>query len=306
MLLRPAVIAATLLAAAASVSLAGCSSTAELDHQHGKLAVAAAFYPLQFAVEQVGGSRVAVTSVTKPGAEPHDLELTPQDVVAIRQADLVVYEKGLQPAVDAAVSSGSVKTLDVAGAAHLDLAAPAEGQQPDPSAKDPHFWLDPSRYAAVGRAIADRLAQVDPSHAAQYRAGAARFTVALATLDGQLRAGLASCRHHEIVTGHAAFGYLAQRYGLTQRGIAGVSPDAEPDAATMRTAADQVRAQHATTVYAETLVSPALTETIARETGARVDVLDPIEGITSTSRGRDYFEVMRSNLATLRTGQECS
>ncbi|HEV7171911.1 metal ABC transporter substrate-binding protein [Pedococcus sp.] len=297
-----------------AVALTSACSTSPGAAAPGTVSVAAAFYPLQFVVEQVGGSHVSVTPVTKPGGEPHDLELTPRDVVAVRQADLVVYERGFQPAMDAAVSQASSHAFDISNAAHLDLAAPAEGlatQGAAPpggaaGARDPHFWLDPTRYASVAQAIGQRLAAVDPAHAADYRAGAARFVARLTQLDHAYRAGLASCAHKEIVTGHSAFGYLARRYGLIQEGIAGVTPDAEPDASTMESIVQRIRADHITTVYAETLVSPALSETIARETSAKVAVLDPIEGITSASRGKDYFDVMRSNLATLRAGQECA
>lgn len=303
-LLRSAVALATLAVVAACSPASGA-------HVSGKVNVAAAFYPLQFVVEQVGGAHVSVTPVTKPGAEPHDLELTPQDVVAVRQADLVVYEKGFQPAMDAAVSQASSHVLDISSAAHVDLAAPVEGgatpsAPTSAGARDPHFWLDPTRYASVAQAVGERLAAIDRSHAADYRAGVARFVAELNQLDQAYRTGLSSCAHKEIVTGHSAFGYLARRYGLAQEGIAGVTPDAEPDASTMQSIVKRIRADHVTTVYAETLVSPALAQTIARDTGAKVDVLDPIEGITSASRGRDYFEVMRSNLATLRAGQECS
>jgi zinc transport system substrate-binding protein len=301
----------SLLAAGAITSACSASTGAAAP---GTVSVAAAFYPLQFVVEQVGGSHVTVTPVTKPGAEPHDLELTPRDVLAVRQADLVVYEKGFQPAMDDAVSQASSHAFDVSTAAHLDLPAPAEGGAPQSAApsggaagaRDPHFWLDPTRYASVAEAVGERLATVDPAHAADYRAGAARFAARLTQLDHAYRAGLASCAHKEIVTGHSAFGYLARRYGLTQEGIAGVTPDAEPDASTMESIVQRIRADHLTTVYAETLVSPALSQTIARETSAKVAVLDPIEGITSASRGKDYFEVMRSNLVTLKAGQGCS
>lgn len=306
-----------LVALLAAVALTSACSPTSGAAAPGTVSVAAAFYPLQFAVEQVGGKHVSVTPVTKPGAEPHDLELTPGDVVAVRQADLVVYEKGFQPAMDDAVGQASSHALDISTAAHLDLAAPAEGGAPQGAAptggaagaagaRDPHFWLDPTRYASVAQAIGERLAAVDPAHAADYRAGTARFVARLTQLDHDYRTGLASCAHKEIVTGHSAFGYLGRRYGLTQEGIAGVTPDAEPDASTMQSIVQRIRADHITTVYAETLVSPALSETIAHETGAKVDVLDPIEGITSASRGKDYFEVMRSNLATLRAGQECA
>jgi zinc transport system substrate-binding protein len=318
--------------------VAGCSSTAETAGMAragsgaaggpGTVSVVASFYPLQFAVQQVGGSHVSVTSLTKPGAEPHDLELSPQDVAAVADAGLVVYARGFQPAVDTAVDQeGSERAFDVAPTAHLDLAAPAEGDDPHgpavttpetsatppptagseaEGARDPHFWLDPQRYAAVATAIETRLAAADPVHAGDYSANAARFAAALGTLDEDLRTGLASCTRRDLVTSHAAFGYLSERYGFTQVAISGLSPDLEPSGARLAEIADFVKAHGVRTIYAETLVEPAFAETVSRSTGASVATLDPIEGLTTASAGRDYLEVMRSNLATLRAGQGCS
>ncbi len=307
-------------------SLASCSagggSSSSASGGPGTLLVVTSFYPIEFAVEQVGGSHVSVRSLTKPGTEPHDLELSPKDVAGVADAGLVVYAGGFQPAVDTAVAQeGAAHAFDVAPAAHLDLAAPAEGDDPKAEAvaggtattspapdiaKDPHFWLDPERYAAVANAIAGRLTEADPPHAADYTANAARFADSLRGLDGELKAGLATCTNRDLVTSHAAFGYLSQRYGLTQVAIAGLSPDVEPSGARLAEIATFVKANHVSTIYAETLVEPAFAQTVSRSTGATVATLDPIEGLTSESAGRDYLEVMRSNLATLRTGQGCS
>ncbi|WP_392545251.1 metal ABC transporter substrate-binding protein [Oryzobacter telluris] len=282
------------------------------------LTVTAAFYPLQWASERVGGDRVAVSSLTKPGAEPHDLELTPKAVGELSSSDVVVYLKGFQPAVDEAVATqGGDAALDVSPEADLTLAAtddghdhagesPAEHDAHAEGARDPHFWLDPVRLQAVVTAIGERFATADAPHAAEYRANAAALVKDLGALDTEFAQGLAQCRSDELVTGHAAFGYLAARYGLSQEGIAGISPDAEPDAATLRELTAHVKEHGVTTVYGETLVDPALAQTLARETGAEVAVLDPIEGLTDTSKGKDYLEVMRSNLAVLKAGQECS
>ncbi|MDQ2756278.1 MAG: metal ABC transporter substrate-binding protein [Actinomycetota bacterium] len=270
--------------------------------------VVASFYPVQYAVEQIGGSHVSVTSLTKPGAEPHDIELSPKDVAAVSDADLITYAAGFQPAVDEAVSQeGSNHALDLAPAADLTLAAPAEGGAPAAAgAKDPHFWLDPQRFEAVGKQIGARLAQVDPTHAADYAAGTARFVTQLTQLDAELKAGTASCARTDLVTSHAAFGYLAQRYGFTQVPITGLDPEVEPSGSVLAEITDFVRAHGVTTIYAETLVEPKFAETIARTTGATVATLDPIEGITSASKGQTYPEVMRADLAALRAGQGCS
>ncbi len=274
--------------------------------------VTAAFYPLQFAAERVGGEHVRVTTLTKPGVEPHDLELTPKAVGSLRATDAVVYLAGFQPAVDDAVRSQAPDTaVDVAPAARLvapsepehegeDTAEHAEGRV------DPHFWLDPSRLADVATVLGDDFARRDPANAAAYRANAGALVADLDALDADFRSGLARCRSRELVTGHAAFGYLADRYDLHQEGVAGLSPDVEPDAALLRDLSARVREARVRTVYAENLVSPDLAQTVAREAGARVAVLDPLEGITQASRGRNYLEVMRANLATLRAGQECS
>jgi zinc transport system substrate-binding protein len=309
-------------AAALAVALVGaCGSGLAGTGDSGKVTVAAAFYPLEYAVHQVGGDLVEVQPLTKPGAEPHDLELNPRQVAHVALADLVVYEKGFQPAVDDAVRSEARHTaLDVSTAARLDLtaadeqeheddhAAPDAGHdtQHDHDAKDPHFWLDPLRYADVGDAIAAQLARHDPAHTATYTANAKAFRASLTTLDEQFRTGLAQCRVKDLVTAHAAFGYLARAYGLTQQSITGLTPDAEPSPAALAAITDRIRRSGATTVYAETLVSEDVARTLARETGARLAVLDPVEGITTASAGRDYPSVMRANLATLEAGQECS
>lgn len=316
------------LTAASALVLSACGSDTDApagtDTGTGAAAgatldVAAAFYPLQLAVERVGGDRVAVTSLTTPGAEPHDVELTPREVGGLTSADLVVYLSGFQPAIDAAVETTAPGAgFDVAEHADLTIAATDDGHDhsgeteeehaahTDEQATDPHFWLDPTRYASVADAIADRLAELDPEGAEDYAANADAFTAELEALDEEFATTLATCTHRDLVTGHAAFGYLADRYDLTQVGIAGLSPDLEPSAAQIRELVEHVRESGVTTVYAETLVSPALTETIAREAGAQVAVLDPIEGLTDASAGEDYFEIMRANLQTLRQGQECA
>lgn len=318
------------VAAAASsclaLALAGCStSPASTDAATDQIPVAASFYPLQFVAERVGGDRVAVTNLTKPGAEPHTLELTPKDVAGMKSASLVVYLGGFQPVVDDAVAGlDQAKTLDVAPAAALDLHAEEDGHDhghdhdatPSPSgesaahdheeALDPHFWLDPTRLISVTESVAERLSAVDAAGAATFQANASALTDELRALDAEFDKGLATCESRELVTGHAAFGYLAQRYDLHQHPIAGISPDQEPTAAQMAEVVATVKEEQVTTVFSETLVSPKTAETVAREAGAKVAVLDPVEGLTDASAGQDYLGVMRANLEALRTGLRCS
>jgi zinc transport system substrate-binding protein len=307
--------AAVVLLLAAGLALAGCGrgtgrEPAAGSPEEASLRLVASFYPLQWATQQVAGRHAEVDSLTKPGAEPHDLELTPQDVGRVADADLVVYLGGFQPAVDDAVSSeGAGHGFDVAPAAQLDLVFTPieEGEEhtDEAGATDPHFWLDPTRLASVGEALARRLSKLDPAHAADYRSNADRLTTRLDRLDGEFATGLADCANTDLITSHNAFGYLARRYALTQVGITGLTPDAEPRPADLAAVASFVRAHRVRTIYYETLVSPRIAETVANETGAATAVLDPIEGLTSRSAGRDYLAVMRANLASLRAGQPC-
>lgn len=308
-------LATTALAVTALAALAACSSTsaapAGSSADSGVLSVATSFYPLEFAVEQIAGTHAEVTSLTRPGAEPHDVELSARQVVALRKADLLVYESGFQPAVDDAMRLlDTSKVLDVTATADLTLAVgPDDEDHPvgdgHDHAVDPHFWLDPERYAAVAEAIGDRLSRDDPAHATDYAARTKAFVDRLDAVDEAFHTGLAHCTIKDLVTSHAAFGYLAQRYGFVQHGITGLSPEAEPSAASLAALAHLVRQHGVTTIYQETLVEPHFAQVIASETGATVATLDPVEGITTASAGRDYFAVMQANLATLRKGQEC-
>lgn len=298
----------TLLAAAPALALvlASCGNASPGAGQDDGLQVLTGFYPLQFVTERVGGDRVDVGVLTPPGAEPHDLELTPQDVAAVGEADLVVVlGGGFQPAVDEAVAQQAADTtLDVTPAAGLDL--PVAGAQPGSvDGADPHFWLDPLRLADVADAVAARLSETDPEGADSYRAGARQVRADLEALDAEMTAALAQCESKALVVSHEAFGYLAQRYGLDQVAIAGLSPESEPQPGALAEVADYVRERGVRTIFTETLVSPRLAETVAAETGATTAVLDPLEGLTPESAGEDYLQVMRANLAALQEGLSC-
>ncbi|KGH48707.1 ABC transporter substrate-binding protein [Modestobacter caceresii] len=320
------------LACAGAVALAGCSGTADAGAAGAdgdQLAVVAAFYPLAWLSEQVAGDLADVTSLTPDGAEPHEYELTPRDVAATAEADVVVFLPTLQPAVDAAVEQQAAEhAFDAGEPADLSLTFEAhdhghaedeedaekehggeehgDEEHADEEVTDPHFWHDPMRMAAVGEALAEHLATVDEANAEQYAANAAVLRGELEELDGEFRAGLADCASRELVTSHTAFGYLADAYDLEQFGISGLAPDEEPATEALTEATGFVREHDVRTIYFETLVSPAVAETVARETGAETRQLDPIEGLTDQSAGGDYLELMRANLAGLQAGQQCS
>jgi zinc transport system substrate-binding protein len=286
----------------------GCSSTAA-GGGAGKLDVVVAFYPLQYVVEQVGGDQVNVSNLTKPGVEPHDLELTGKQVASVATADLVFYEKGFQAAIDSAVATESPKhVLDAAAIVPLRTTPGFTGEPstPSTSALDPHTWLDPRTMIEYASAVSAQLSQSRPTSAAVFQQRADALAKELTTLDSDFSTGLATCQRTAFVTSHAAFGYLAERYGLEQVGIAGLTPDAEPTPAHLAEVQKVAKAKGVTTIFSETLASPALADALAKDLGLKTDVLDPLEGITSQSRGTDYPSVMRSNLSALRTAGGCT
>jgi len=170
---------------------------------------------------------------------------------------------------------------------------------------DPHVWLDPSQLGTIATEVARRLGEIDPSHRTDFDANARALTDQLGTLDRDFRQGLADCARREFVTTHAAFGYLARRYDLAQLSISGLSPEAEPSPSRLAEVQQEVREHQITTIFFETLVSPAVARSLASDLGLQTDVLDPIEGITDQSRGPDYVAVMRANLAALKKADEC-
>jgi zinc transport system substrate-binding protein len=280
--MRPRIILIAATVAALSIT-AGCSGGPS---SGGAVEVVASFYPLAYAAERVGGDGVSVRNLTPPGSEPHDFELSARDVEAVRSADLVLYlGSGFQPALEDAVAEAGDTAVDLLGGLPL-----LDG--------DPHVWLDPLLYAEIVKRVGVLLGRPE---------AAAEVGAELDALDAAFRQGLATCERRTIVTSHAAFGYLARRYGLEQVSATGISPEVEPTPRDLDRVVDEVRASGATTIFFETLVSPKLAQTIARETGAATAVLNPIEGLTGeeAEADKDYVSLMRENLAALREGLGC-
>lgn len=281
------------LVALCPLLLAACGSGLDAGAAAGTpLDVVAGFYPYAFVAERVGGDDVAVTNLTARGAEPHELELSPQQVAALAEADLVLYSAGFQPAVDQAVEQQAAdRSFDVLSAVALRTGA------------DPHLWLDPIRLAQVADTVADQLAERAPETADAFRGRADALTVELSALDAELEQGLASCTRTDMVTSHDSFGYLADRYGLEQVAISGLSPEDEPSPRRLAEVVQLAKEAGVTTIFFEELVSPRVAESLAREVGAEARVLSPLEGPPEDG---DYLSAMRTNLGTLRTALDCA
>jgi zinc transport system substrate-binding protein len=262
----------------------------------GRLQIVATFYPLAWLAEQIGGDDVNVTNLTPPGVEPHDLELAPDQVETLTDADLaVVMGHDFQPALESIARARSRPTVTV-----LDVPT-AAGE------RDPHVWLDPVQFSMLRQPLVVALSKLRPGRAAEFERRSSVVGAELSGLDAEFRDGLRACDRREVVTSHAAFGRLAARYGLTQHPIAGLAPDAEPDPDRLDELASLVRDKGVTTIFTEALASKEFAETLARETGARTEVLSPIEGLTAAqlSSGSSYLTEMRTGLRTLERVLGC-
>lgn len=290
--------------AAASLTaslLSGCSSPGS-----DGTTVVASFYPLEYVAQRIVGEHADVVGLTSPGQEPHDAELSVQKTAAVADADLVLYEAALQPAVadavDTVASGAVVEALDAVDA----------GPQAIPGARparllgdDPHFWLDPRALAIVARATEAELAAIDPDHAADYREDTTDLVTDLIALDGEISAALDDCARRTVVVSHEAFGYFGYRYDLDIAAIAGLSPDAEPSPSRLADLQRLIEDEDVSTVFYEELVSPDLAETLASDVGVDAAVLDPVEGLTERTADEDYLSLMQANSAALRTALDC-
>ena len=338
MILMSKRILAAACAAATALALSACSpsaSTGGKTSKDGTLTVMASFYPLKYLTEKVGGEHVTVTSLTPDGAEPHDLELSPKMVDSLASADAVVYLAGFQGAVDEAIEQHAPTTvIDVSSAAQLvavdstsnhpgedegtDEAQSGEAQSGEAAdhdhehadhdhhhdmSMDPHFWLDPARMANAATLVGDKLAEADPTNAETYKANAQALNEELTSLGDNLVAKTSTCQIKTFVTAHTAFGYLADRTGLTQVGISGLDPESSPSPARLAEIGKIVKDQGVTTIFTEALIDPKVEQTLATDLGISTAVLDPIESQTDSSK--DYAAVMNDNIDALTKANNC-
>lgn len=292
----------------------GCSAPAGDDDSATSIVVGA--YPFEFVATRVAGDHATVTNLLAPGSDGHDLELSPQQVAAVSNADLVLYQSGYQAALDEAVEQQSpANVLDTASFLTLRTAAEDDDHDADDAdddheadehgGYDPHVWLDPTNVAEIADHTAQLLSQLQPENADAFTANAQQLRSELTSLDADFASGLANCRTNTFITSHTAFGYLAARYGLDQVGISGLSPEEEPSPARIAQVQQIATERGVTTIFYETAVSPKVSEAIASDLGLATDVLDPVETLSSDSRGSDYIEVMNSNLDSLRKANGC-
>jgi zinc transport system substrate-binding protein len=278
-----------------------------------KIRIMTTVFPLREFAASVAGDRGQVDLLLPPGAGVHTWQPRPGDIGRLAACDLLIFiGANLEPWLPGmlkAFPDGKVRTLEAtSGLALFEADQDADHEEPGHGPLDPHVWLDFEVDTVIVHKIAEELSFIEPDGRAEFMANADELTVKLRTLDAQFRGELAGCRGKDIVlAGHAAFGYLARRYGLVQTALYGLSPDAQPRPVDLMKAVDFCRRKGIRTVFFENSVAPDLSRTLAREIGGRVLVLHAGHSLTrdEQDRGIGFFELMQENLTALRDGLGC-
>ncbi len=278
------------------VSFTGCVQPPQ--QNSGKIKMVTTFYPLYEFSQRIGGDRVEVSILVPAGVEPHEWEPGPRDIIKIQSARIFVYNgAGFEPWVEEMLKGTYSERLIV-----VDFSKGTELLKEEGEALDPHIWLDPVFVKNQAYLIEEALIKSDPENEKYYKANAQTLREELTKLDEEIRKELSSTKKKVFIASHAAFSYFAKRYGLKQIAIAGLSPEAEPSPAKIVEIVKIAKENEVKYIFFETLVSPRLSEVIAKEVGAKTLVLNPIEGLSQAEidEGKTYFAVMRDNLKNLK------
>lgn len=284
-------------------ALTGChtkkaaEASTQTKETSSKLKVTTSFYPMFDFASKVGGDKVEITNMTPAGTEPHDWEPSAKDIEQLEKSDVFIYNGAdMEHWTDDVLASLDNKNITVVEASQ-GISLLKEGKN-----YDPHVWLNPLNAKKEMENIKEALIKADEKNKEYYEKNYKTYAKKFDTLDSEYSTTLSNVKNKNLIASHEAFGYLCEAYGLKQIGIEGLSPDSEPDAAKMKEIIHFAKKNNVKTIFFEELVSPKVSETIAKELGAEATVLDPIEGLSDEQQelGADYFSVMESNLQTLK------
>ncbi|HIH7875288.1 TPA: metal ABC transporter solute-binding protein, Zn/Mn family [Streptococcus suis] len=293
------------------------NSTASED---GKLNIVTTFYPVYEFTKQVAGDEANVDLLVKAGTEVHGYEPSAKDIARIQEADAFVYEnENMETWVHDVEGSIDTEKVNVISATEGMLLLPGgeeehEGhnhsEEGHSHAYDPHVWLSPERAITLVENIRDSLVAKYPEKKDAFETNAAAYIEKLDALDAKYSETLSAAKQKYFVTQHTAFAYLALDYGLKQVSITGVAADEDPTPSRLAELTEYINKYGIKYIYFEENASKSVAETLAKETGVQLDVLNPLESLTDEDmkNGKDYISVMEDNLTALEktTSQEGS
>mgnify|MGYP001573711782 CR=1 FL=1 len=274
-----------------------------------KINVISTFYPLHDITKKIGGDKIEAGVIVPAGVEPHDYEPSPGDILKLSKAGAFVT-MGLEFSGIEDKLTGINEMIFIIDSKKGIMLLDAEPQDIEDAqknlnyGKDPHIWLSPNNMIAMSINIRNGLKSIDPKNANVYEHNAQKLIDELKKLDSDYKKELSSCKKNAVITSHRSFAYLGRDYGFRQIGIFGLAPQIEPTPKQIISIKNEAKKNNVTYIFSEELLDPRISETMAKEIGAKILVLDPVEGVKNPSD--DYFSLMRKNLANLRLALGCS
>ena len=290
-------VAALALGVSIALAFSGCGSqTPAKQDTTEKIKVVASFDAMKEITQAIGGNKVDVTTIIPEGIEPHDYELKTSDVQKLQEAKLFVYNGlGMEAWADKAIQTASADNLmSVALAEHvqpIELTDPEEIEEH--GAYDPHAWLGLTSAKEEASAVKDALIKISPEDKEYFEKNYMAFADEIDKMQEEYMKKVANATRKEIVTGHAAFGYLCRDLGISQESVEDVFASGEPSAQKLAELTDFCKAHNVKVIFTEDLVSPAVSETLAKEAGAKAEAIHTIE---SAEDGMTYLARMKDNL----------
>ena len=279
----------------------------------GEVTVITTTYPLTFLAEKIGGNRITVQQLTKPGVEAHDFEPAPSDVRAISNSDLFIYnhplfESWALNAASASSTDGDNSPTVTVQTVILESVGEDDGEDHGEDHVDAHVWLNPLKAQDQADRILFALVEIDPAGSQIYTRNADALDVELQALDDLISTQISNCELNSVVVSHLAFGHMAERYGFEQIGLAGLSPEFESGPAKIAAVIQKIKELNISHIMQEPIVSNRLAKTVAAETGAELLSLHPLEVRTSeqASSRIDYIDIMKSNADALQNALRCN
>ncbi len=285
---------------------------AEIDEVDKRLEIVATLFPVFDFVKAVGQEKVNVSLLLPAGVEPHAFEPKPTDVIRVNKADIFIYTgEYMEPWVKdilKGVFNNNLAVVDMSRGIELLDEEDNDGHH-DHGTKDPHIWLDLGNAQVMVNAIANILIEKDPRNKDFYSSNAKEYNEKLSGLDLRFRDAFSRCKYKTIIYGgHFAFGYFAKRYQLKHVSpYPGFSPNAEPTPRAIAELIDKLKRSRIEYVYYEELLDPKVARTIAKETGAKLEMLHGAHNLSKDelTRGLTFLDIMEDNLRKLKTGLVC-
>ncbi|MBY6036464.1 zinc ABC transporter substrate-binding protein [Fictibacillus nanhaiensis] len=288
---------------------AACGNNSS-DTKDGTLNIYTTMYPLEYFTERIGGKHVNVSSIIPPGADAHTYEPSTKKMVEMSEGDAFVYNKWesdeFSSSVAETLKEEELPIIDAAkGIAYTHNEEHKEHEsseeQHDHSSVDPHIWLDPVLAEQMAQNIYEGLRKIKPEAKDEFKKNYDELIKDLKGLHSAFQSKVENAPKDAFIVSHAAYGYWAERYGLRQIAISGLSPSHEPSQHQIQEIIEHAKAEGISYILYEENVNNKVAAMVKKEVGANTLTLHNLETLTKEDikNKRNYLSIMKQNIDTL-------